>query len=307
MHYAGGVTNRTVNQIDQALDSQWNSLGSYTFDQASFVRVVHDGGTSTTTSADALRFSPVIEPGILDKYTSGSNDGSGFNIEINFEGTWTVELQQDFIASSEFLSDTIVGDLADVFFGGKVIDDIRIDATLEKIDGVGGVLGQAGATAIRTSNSLPATAIMEFDIADATNFNALDLWDDIILHEMTHSIGFSSGIWELIGGLITGNNTSNPLFTGASAISVYKSILLDPTGIIGVPLEVGEGAGTDFSHWDEETFYDELMTGFINSSNVYSDMTVAALEDMGYDTVLFDSGASYNIQNHWPGLDTSHA
>jgi leishmanolysin len=231
------------------------------------------------------------EPGVLDKYTSGSNDGSGFNIEINFKGTWTVDLQQDFIDSSEFLSDTIVGDLADVFFRGKVIDDIRIDATLEEIDGEGGILGQAGATAIRTSNSLPATAIMEFDIADATNFDALDLWDDIILHEMTHSIGFSAGIWELIGGLITGNDTSDPLFTGAGATSVYKSTLLDPTGINGVPLEAGEGTGTDFSHWDEETFDDELMTGFINSSNVYSDMTVAALEDMGYDTVLFDSGA----------------
>lgn len=223
-------------------------------------------------------------PNILDKYISGSNDGTGYNIEINFKGTWTVDLQQDFIASADFLSTIIVGDLSDVIYRGKFIDDIRIDATLKEIDGEGGVLGQAGATAIRTSDKLPVAAIMEFDIADAANFDTLGLWDDIVLHEMTHSIGFSAGIWELIGGLITGNNTPTPLFTGAGATSVYESSFGGPTNTNGVPLEADFGAGTAFSHWDEDTFTNELMTGFINGSNIYSDMTVAALEDMGYDT-----------------------
>lgn len=231
------------------------------------------------------------EPGVLDKYISGSSDGSGYNVEINFKGTWTVDLQQDFIDSAEFLSNIIVGDISDVNFRGKNIDDIRIDATLKTIDGEGGVLGQAGATAIRTSDSLPATAVMEFDVADAVNFDTMNLFDDIVLHEMTHSIGFSAGIWELIGGLITGNDPADPadpLFTGAGATSVYESTF-GLTGTGGVPLEEGFGAGTDFSHWDEELFTNELMTGFINGNNIYSDMTVAALEDMGYDTVWTDA------------------
>ena len=104
---------------------------------------------------------------------------------------------------------------------------------------------------------------------------------------MTHSIGFSANIWELIGGLITGNNTDNPLFTGEAATSVYESIS-SQTNTSGVPLEADFGAGTAFSHWDEDTFKNELMTGFINEDNIYSDMTVAALEDMGYDTVWPD-------------------
>jgi len=221
---------------------------------------------------------------ILTQYVSGSADGSGYNVVINFKGSWTVDLQQDFIDSSEFLSDIILGDLQDVLYRGQIIDDIQIDATLKDIDGTGGILGQAGATAIRTSNSLPATAIMEFDIADAAHFDSLGLWKDIVLHEMTHSIGFSAGIWERIGDLISGNNTDNPLFTGANATSVYESTYgLNNTS--GVPLEYGEGPGTDYSHWDEDIFDNELMTGYIDGINDYSDMTIAALEDMGYDTV----------------------
>jgi len=220
--------------------------------------------------------------GTLSKYISGAE--GGYNIEINFKGTWTVDLQQAFIDSSEFLSSTIVGDLADVFYRGKVIDDIKIDATLKEIDGEGGVLGQAGATAVRTSNYLPATAIMEFDVADASTFNQAGLWDDIVTHEMIHSIGFSANIWEFLG-LITGKGGENPLFVGENATLAYEA-LFNAVNAAGVALEQDGGAGTRDSHWDEETFINELMTGYINNENYISDMTIAALEDMGYDTVF---------------------
>lgn len=53
-----------------------------------------------------------------------------------------------------------------------------------------------------------------------------------------------------------------------------------------MPVEQDGGPGTRDSHWDEETFGNEIMTGYINNSDNYlSDMTVASLEDLGYDTV----------------------
>ena len=213
------------------------------------------------------------ETGTISEYISG--DPGAYNVEIDFKGSWTVDLQQAFIDSADYLSDIIVGDIADVFYRGKIIDDIRIDAKLSDIDGSGGILGQAGPTAIRTDGYLPATAVMEFDIADADTFYDMGLWGDIVLHEMLHSIGFGT-IWDY-KGLISGAGTDNPLFTGELAAGEI--------GAAGVPVEQDGGAGTRDSHWDEETFDNEIMTGYINDSNYVSDMTVASLEDLGYDTI----------------------
>ena len=153
---------------------------------------------------------------------------------------------------------------------------------MKDIDGEGGILGQAGPTAIRTSNYLPATAVMQFDIADASAYNASGQWQDIVFHEMLHSVGFGT-VWSY-QDLVDGAGTENPLFTGTAATFTYNRDY-DAEGATGVPLEQDGGAGTRDSHWDEETFDNEIMTGYIENANYLSEMTVAALEDSGYETV----------------------
>ena len=241
------------------------------------------------------------DSGVVSKYVSG--DEGGYNIEINFKGSWTADLQTALINTSELISDLIVGDIADVFYRGKIIDDIRIDAKLTEIDGEGGILGRAGPTAIRTDGYLPATAIMEFDVADATIFNSMPsgsegegtLWDDIVTHEMMHTVGFGT-IWTYLD-LLSGGGTDNPTFTGENATAVYEaSSFYDPDSgyavsgdsDFGVPVEGNIGPGSDDSHWDDEIFGNEIMTGYIDtdgSDNYLSNMTVASLDDLGYDTV----------------------
>ncbi len=216
----------------------------------------------------------------LSSYTSG--DIGGYNIETKFKGAWTVDLQSAFIDASELISDLITADISDVFFRGKVIDDIRIDAELKDIDGAGGILGQAGPTAVRTADYLPATAVMQFDVADADAFNAQGLWDDIVFHEMLHSVGFGT-VWAY-KDLVDGAGGDNPLFTGTAATFTYERDF-GAIDAVGVPLEQDGGAGTRDSHWDEEIFDNEIMTGYINNLNYLSEMTVASLEDTGYETV----------------------
>ena len=238
------------------------------------------------------------DTGALSEYISG--EAGAYNIEIDFKGSWTVELQQAFIDSADYLSSLIVGDIADVFFRGKVIDDIRIDAKLGAIDGEGGILGQAGPTAIRTDGYLPATAVTEFDIADAALYNGYDngrdidgnaadvdtLWDVIVLHEMMHSIGFGT-IWSY-QGLISGAGTDDPRFTGENAMAEYEK-MPEYNGLAGVAVEQDGGAGTRDSHWDEQTFGNEIMTGYINiSGNYLSDMSIASLGDLGYEMAPAD-------------------
>jgi hypothetical protein len=234
--------------------------------------------------ADALRVKGGDdggETGTVSKYLSG--EAGGYNVEIDFKGAWTFDLQQDIINSAELISDLILGDVGDVFYRGKIIDDIRITATLKEIDGEGGILGQAGPTAIRTADYLPALAVMEFDVADAQIFDGLGLWDEIVTHEMMHTIGFGT-IWDL-KGLLSDAGTASPTFTGAAATEAY-AFLFDAPDATAVPVEGDGGPGTRDSHWDEETFGAELMTGYLDATGVYlSDMTVGSLEDLGYDTV----------------------
>ena len=138
-------------------------------------------------------------------YTSGG-DSSGFNIKIEFVGSWTQEYYNIFVAAAEMFSDLIIGDLQNVSVRSRgkttTIDDILITAELGAIDGLYGILGQAGPTAVRTSNSLPATATMKFDIADVNDMG-LAAFTDVVIHEMAHSLGFGS-IWGQLGLVTNG-------------------------------------------------------------------------------------------------------
>jgi hypothetical protein len=77
--------------------------------------------------------------------------------------------------------------------------------------------------------------------------------------------------------------TTVPKFTGVSANLEFGLL----GGIGNAPAENGGGAGTKCAHWDEETFDNELMTGFLGGTssstvNPISRMTVGSLKDLGY-------------------------
>src|SRR6202008_3866854 len=164
---------------------------------------------------------------------------------INFVGSWSSDLKQAFISAANAISDFILGDVPNVVARRTSIDDLSITASLVNIDGAGGILGQAGPDAERGGSYLPYKGSMQFDIADANVYQAAGLFDDIVLHEMLHTVGFGT-IWSA-KGLISGGGFNGPL-----ANAVYPGSAL-------IPLELDGGGGTAYSHWDEETFGNELM------------------------------------------------
>lgn len=237
---------------------------------------------------------------VTDTYISGDPnvaDASEYNVQVNFIGdNWTDALKADFKGAADYLSSVITGDLPDIYslslFGGNV-DDIVISASLVNIDGTGNVLGQAGPTYIRTSDSLPVAGTMQFDVADAANFDSQGLFDDIVQHEMLHTLGFGS-LWSQFGLVDTYTDTHGTKrtiddtvdyrFHGATAMSLADtSLYANPE--LGIPVETDGGSGTAGSHWDETTFGNELMTGWINNSNYIAPMTIGSLQDMGYTTI----------------------
>jgi hypothetical protein len=174
----------------------------------------------------------------------------------------------------------------------EVIDDLLIYAEVGAIDGVGGILGQAGPCIIRTSSFHPIVGFMRFDVADLNNLEASGLLETTILHEMQHVIGFGT-IWAN-RGVLTGSGTADPFFTGANAIAGFDGIggLTYPGN--KVPVENTGGPGTANGHWRESVFDNELMTGFVNQgvANPLSVVTVEQFHDLGYTV---NTGAADNF------------
>ncbi|MEE8291761.1 MAG: leishmanolysin-related zinc metalloendopeptidase [Candidatus Tectomicrobia bacterium] len=205
---------------------------------------------------------------------------SQFNIEVNFTGGLTTRQRRAFSLAAARWSELIVGDLPDIPVQGQRIDDVRIDASGEVIDGAGRILGQAGPTRVRTDGGLPITGVMSFDVADLETLERNGSLVNVVIHEMGHVLGIGT-LWQRMG-LLQGAGTANPIFVGANAMREYGA-LLRVNRPMPVPVANTGGAGTRDGHWRESIFGNELMTGFLDGGiNPVSRVTVAALEDMGY-------------------------
>ena len=97
-------------------------------------------------------------------------------------------------------------------------------------------------------------------------------------------------LWESLG--VTGPDSDNCPYRGQKAIAEFQAI----SGCSEVPTENNFGPGTFCGHWDEECMGTELMTGFLNTTNQLSRITIASLEDLGYD-VDYTNADDYTANN----------
>lgn len=229
-------------------------------------------------SANVTVLDTSVAPG--NTYISGQGGNgvvSNFNIEIVFEGAFSTTERAAFETAADYLSALIPGDLPDE----GAIDDIRIIAELEPIDGPFGTLAFAGPTVVRFDSVLPSEAEMTFDTADTGRQATEGSLTNTVVHEMIHALGFGT-IWSNFPGLVTSG--PDVRFTGDNAIAAYNAefpaiAASDALSNSGVPLEGG--------HWSEAIFTTEILTPTLNSSaDFMSGMTVASLEDLGYDTIF---------------------
>lgn len=203
----------------------------------------------------------------------------GFQITLSMSGL-TSSQQAIFQQAANRWAQVITGDLPNATYNGQTVDDLLINASSVAIDGVNGILGQAGPDAFRSGSRLPYHGVMQFDSADMASMESRGLLYGVVLHEIGHILGIGT-IWSS-RGLLSGSGTSNPTFTGAQATAAYNQIF--GTSATGVPVENTGGAGTANSHWRETLFTTELMTGWAGpGTNLpLSRVTVGSLADLGY-------------------------
>jgi hypothetical protein len=191
----------------------------------------------------------------------------GFNIDIVTSAA--DEYIALFEAAAAIWESVITTDIED-YVG---IDDLRIHATIDDIDGRGSVLGYANISEVRPFGAgLPYEGFMVFDRADLDG-KPQEASIALIAHEIAHVLGFGT-LWRQ-QGLVEGT-----LFVGENALREYHE--LGGEGV-GVPLETEGGAGTALFHWSEDIFTNELMTGYMFTGDaVLSRITIGAMHDVGY-------------------------
>ncbi len=246
---------------------------------------------SDPSSGDLLDDDGDLESQQVQDITTGEDTENTFNIDLEIEGNWSDEQEDAIITAAEYLSDIILADMPDGVNPdtGERIDDLLIRVTPDSFtdsvptadDGVVyQTLGAAKVVELRPGTALPL-------VSEVYVNNELDIetFRATVLHEMLHALGFGFDAFTNQVGL----GIDGLRFTGANAIAAYNDdfpvqAAQDPTSQLGVPVTQEGG------HWREDVFGAELMTPFQlgNHSEYLSQMTIAALEDIGYDTIWDD-------------------
>jgi hypothetical protein len=236
---------------------------------------------------------PILE---TMRVTATANANGAFTITLRFINPPTTAQRAFFEIAAARWQGIILGDVPNTtgtiparscggsfktpVFSGE-IDDVLIDVLLQPIDGPGAILGAAGPCLVRNADFLTVYGLMFFDTADLGLLEQFEIFDEVVVHEMGHVLGFGT-LWNFgpDPDLLQGT-AQDPRFVGPAAIAGY----LDVGGRgNSVPVEEGFGPGTRFSHWDEETFDEELMTGFISikGDSPLSVITTGSMTDLGY-------------------------
>lgn len=228
-----------------------------------------------------------------------------FSIELRFYGPAISQpLMAAFEAAKTRIESVVTTDIPDVTTGswdpslcgvtgeGVItlpIDDIIIYAAVDSIDGPGKILGSAGPCFIRSNAGLPLVSVMHFDKADLQGLVNDGRINDVILHEMLHTLGVGT-MWA-IKGLTKYAGTDSSGYSGINAINGCQFHGGGTACTASVPEETTGGVGTRDVHWRETTsstgigFGTELMTGYVSPAgtpNPLSRITIGSLADLGY-------------------------
>lgn len=251
------------------------------------LRVTDDSGGSATAEATVI-----ADPGHAAT--------SGFEIDLYYPtGRVGTRERQAFAAAAQRWSELVVGDLVaasvqpshveqacgrEYSFSGMV-DDLLLVGDVKEIDGAGGIVGMAGPCLLR-SDGFPLVGLIILDRDDVDFLAASGDLHTVVRHELGHVLDMNLNGWNrrsLLSHDQPGCYDSRLVeFTGSQAAREFARL----GGSGSVPVEENGVSGTACSHWDEETFRSELMTGYLDKDARLSRVSAGALADMGYEVEL---------------------
>ena len=154
--------------------------------------------------------SPVGKP-TTPSPTSDGVDTTKYNIEIVFVGSIEPKIKEAFMKAKAKWESVIKNDIPNTYrykkgdkcwedftklSQDKIVDDLMIFAQVARIDGSGGILGQAGSCVTTDSpKEYSRVGLMQFDLSDMQGMVNDGSLDAVILHEMGHVIGIGT-LWK---------------------------------------------------------------------------------------------------------------
>ena len=158
-----------------------------------------------------------------------------------------------------------------------------------------GTLAYASARFLNSENGQPLIGLITInkDI-DYSKNNSLRYFTTVILHEMTHVLGFSNDFFkEFFHNIIQkvdSDNITRTYINSSKVVDVARKYF-NCSEMIGVQLEDFGQEGTAGSHWEERILLGDYMNGVIyNEEEVISEFTLALLEDTGYYKANYYTG-----------------
>ena len=159
------------------------------------------------------------------------------------------------------------------------------------------VLAQAWTCITLSSNNRPVAGVVEIN----PHFS-LDKHDTayymkfLLLHELSHVLGFSSSFFSALGLLKTEKiNGVTKNYISSPKVLQKAQIHFNCKNIKGVELENQGGEGSAGSHWEARYMLGDYMISTDYPENTISDITLAYFEDTGFYKVNYYTGGLFRF------------
>lgn len=236
---------------------------------------------------------------VATNFTAAASDNRQFSVNVNF------------VTGSEGLSDAMKNAVKEAGqFWQNVIShssfnsthtlNIDVGGTVQQWSSSGGVLASAGPRSISKDAAgrwMPTSGVSQINTnPDAVKAltSSIDYFRRVMIHEFAHVLGLGT-FWgsESYGRNLvdrsTGTYNSNTYAGWAygEMLGTYKQT--------AIPVTTGVGEGSDYSHWREGVFGNEVMTHSANYGSMpLSQMTIASLRDLGWN-VNYGAAEAYSM------------
>lgn len=186
--------------------------------------------------------------------------------------------------------------------------DLDYDSSLIGTNTLGYAIWGSGVIRLNPDNDLGSNVYLN---NVSTSLNSV-----VLIHEILHILGFGSGsIWTALSSTDSIRGTH---YTGINGIYQYNKLLYInnyKVKLSHIKIEDSGGAGTASAHIEEGSrlennilipqirydengkmypaFYQEIMSGWLNSTNFYTIQTCGVLQDLGF-TVNYNSSDVYS-------------
>ena len=217
-----------------------------------------------------------------------------FSKLLTVDGSKSIKLSSnDFSSSNDYVLRSEVSNIIETTINADLI-------LIPKVYDIGeGVDAAAYTIALSTSNNRPIAGVVLLRSSyDFNQTNAQSFLIMLLLHEITHVLGFSSSLFEYFQtypSLIktkTVNGLKRTLFTGPNVIKQAKRHF-NCDNIEGIELENQGGDGSVGSHWEARIMLGDYMISIDYPEIVISEISLALLEDSGWYNVNYYTGGLF--------------